>query len=92
MRGASTAEPHRFLVQRYFVWSKASKSRSGRVAAGQLVSAHGSNGTGAKLLSTREYGCMEREPPERRGPEHGCGMQQAREPVRGLNRREAENA
>jgi hypothetical protein len=27
-----------------------------------------------------------------RGPEHGCGMKQAREPDRGANRREAERA
>ena len=53
MRGASTMELHRFVVQRYFVRSKASKSRSGRVAAGQPVSAHGSNGTGADTLDER---------------------------------------
>jgi hypothetical protein len=47
MRGAGTMELHRFVVQRYFVWIEASKSRSGRVAAGQPVSAHGSNGMGA---------------------------------------------
>lgn len=53
MRGAGTMELHRFVVQRYFVRIEASKSRSGRVAAGQPVSAYGSNGTGADTFDER---------------------------------------
>lgn len=62
---------------------------SGSRATGELAR---DERQGGNALSTRERCCTEREAPERRDPGHGCGTKQAREPDRGVNRREAENA
>jgi len=63
------------------------------MGTGRPVSGSADNGKGAREVgdeSTRLRG--ERRPLNRMGPEHGCGMKQARELGGGGNRREAENA
>jgi len=92
VRGAGTGGAHRFVgatLLRVEKGLEAELRASGSRATGELAR---DERQGGNALSTRERCCTEREAPERRDPGHGCGTKQAREPDRGVNRREAESA
>jgi hypothetical protein len=62
------------------------------VAAGQPVSSLELKGKGARRCRRESAAARREKPLNGRDPGHGCGTKQARQPDRGANRREAENA